>query len=224
VSEATSASTIDVLADSWVTLLGGEHARAAGLDLLARYAEPHRRYHTVKHLREVLGIVAELSAEAEDADAVRLAAWFHDAVYTIGNSSGSSSGNVDGVSNEEASARLAEQVLSELGLPATRIVETARLVRLTETHRSGPDDRNAAVLCDADLAILGASPERYREYAREVRQEYAEIPDEAFRRGRAEILRSLLEQRSLFRTAAARERYEDRARANLTAEIAALTS
>src|SRR6185312_16939040 len=97
--------------------------------------------------------------------------------------------------------------------------EAARLVRLTEAHRSEADDRNAAVLCDADLAILGASGERYRQYAREVRQEYAEIPEEAFRRGRAEILRSLLQADTLFRTAAARERYEDRARANLAAEI-----
>jgi predicted metal-dependent HD superfamily phosphohydrolase len=103
-------------------------------------------------------------------------------------------------------------------------METARLVRLTQAHKFEPGDRNAAVLCDADLAILGASPERYRQYAQEVRREYAEIPDEAFRPGRAEILRSLLEEPTLFRTAAARERYEERARANLTAEIEALTS
>ncbi|ETA71010.1 HD domain-containing protein [Actinospica robiniae] len=202
--------------EAWMALTGAEHARPAGEDLLARYAEPHRRYHTLKHLDEVLAIVAELSAEAQDADAVRLAAWFHDAIYTIGSSSG--------VSNEEASARLAEQVLGELGIPAARTAETARLVRLTQAHKSEPGDRNAAVLCDADLAILGASPERYRQYALEVRQEYAEIPDEAFRRGRAEILRSLLEEPTLFRTAAARERYEEPARKNLTAEIDALTS
>lgn len=216
----------EAMIEHWVTLIGGgavsggsgdEQARAAGLDLLERYAEPHRRYHTVKHLEEVLTIVTELSAEADDADAVRLAAWFHDAIYTIGGEPG-------GVSNEEASARLAEQVLARLGVPAARIAEAARLVRLTEAHRSGPGDRNAAVLCDADLAILGASAERYQQYALEVRLEYAEIPDEAFRRGRTEILRSLLDAGALFRTAAARERYEDRARANLAAEIAALSS
>lgn len=202
--------------EAWMALTGGEHARAAGHDLLARYAEPHRRYHTLNHLEEVLAIVAELSAQAQDPDAVRLAAWFHDAIYTIGPS--------DTVSNEEASARLAEQVLAELAVPAKRIAEAARLVRLTEIHKSEPGDQNAAVLFDADLAILGASPERYRQYAHEVRQEYAEIPDEAFRRGRAEILQSLIEQPALFRTAAARDRYDQRARANLAAEIAALMS
>lgn len=209
-------SMTEATIEAWLELTDdGEQARAAGLDLIARYAEPHRRYHTLKHLNEVLAIVAELSAEAQDADAVRLAAWFHDAIYTIGPAA---------VSNEEASARLAEQVLGELGVPEARIAETARLVRITQAHKSEPGDRNAAVLCDAELAILGASPERYRQYAEQVRQEYAEIPDEAFRRGRAEILQSLLEEPTLFRTATARERYEDRARANLTAEIEALTS
>jgi predicted metal-dependent HD superfamily phosphohydrolase len=200
--------------EAWVVLIGGEHGRAAGLDLLARYAEPHRRYHTVRHLAEVLAIVDELAGQAQDADAVRLAAWFHDAIYTIGSA--------PGISNEEASARFAELALADLGVPAARISEAARLVRLTETHRVEPADHNAAVLCDADLAILGAAPERYREYTREVRQEYAEIPEEDFRRGRAAILRPLLDGRVLFHTDAARERYEARARANLAAEIEAL--
>jgi predicted metal-dependent HD superfamily phosphohydrolase len=197
--------------EDWIALVGGEHARAAGLDLLARYGEPHRRYHTVRHLREVLAIVDELAAEADDPDAVRLAAWFHDAVYAIGSAS-----------NERDSAQLAEQVLEGLGTPAARICETARLVLLTASHRPERGDRNAAVLCDADLAILGAPPERYLEYAAEVRQEYAAVPDEAFRRGRAEVLRSLRDAPALFHTALARERYEERARANLAAEIAAL--
>jgi predicted metal-dependent HD superfamily phosphohydrolase len=197
--------------EDWIALVGGEHARAAGLDLLARYGEPHRRYHTVRHLREVLAIVDELAAEADDPDAVRLAAWFHDAVYAIGSAT-----------NERDSAQLAEQVLEGLGTPAARIRETARLVLLTASHRPERGDRNAAVLCDADLAILGAPPERYLEYAAEVRQEYAAVPDEAFRRGRAEVLRSLRDAPALFHTALARERYEERARANLAAEIAAL--
>jgi predicted metal-dependent HD superfamily phosphohydrolase len=197
--------------EDWIALVGGEHARAAGLDLLARYGEPHRRYHTVRHLREVLAIVDELAAEADDPDAVRLAAWFHDAVYAIGSAT-----------NERDSAQLAEQVLEGLGTPAARIRETARLVLLTASHRPERGDRNAAVLCDADLAILGAPPERYLEYAAEVRQEYAAVPDEAFRRDRAEVLRSLRDAPALFHTALARERYEERARANLAAEIAAL--
>ena len=201
----------------WVALVG-EAGRPAGLDLVARYSEPHRRYHDVRHLTEVLDAVDELAADAQDADAVRLAAWFHDAVYETGDHGG------DAPSNEEASARLAERVLGESGTAPALIAETARLVRLTETHAAPDGDANAAVLCDADLAILAAAPARYAAYTEAVREEYCAVPDELFRPARAQILGALLTAPTLYRTPAARARYEERARANVTAEIAHLTN
>lgn len=199
------------LIERWLTLVDTE---AAGHGLIARYAEPHRAYHDVRHLTEVLDFVDELADEAEDADAVRFAAWFHDAVYEA----------VPEVSNEEASARLAERILPGLGVPAARVAEAARLVRLTEKHAAEEGDRNASVLFDADLAILAADPARYAEYTHSVRTEYAEVPDDVFRPARARILGELLSAPTLYRTPSARERFESRARANVTAEIAELTS
>jgi predicted metal-dependent HD superfamily phosphohydrolase len=210
----------------WVELVG-EGGRAEGLDLIARYGEPHRRYHDVRHLIDVLDAVDELADDAQDLDAVRLAVWFHDAVYattpaTAGHDAGDVGDVGDAASNEEASARLAELVLGRLGLPVHVVAETARLVRLTETHDAPPDDANAAVLCDADLAILAAGPERYAEYADAVREEYRSVPDEVFRPARARILGDLLAAPSLYRTRVARARFEERARANVSAEIARL--
>ena len=86
-----------------------EAAEAAGRDLIDRYAEPQRRYHDGRHLAEVLAAVDRLAEHAEDLTAVRLAAWFHDAVYEPAASPGA---------NEEASARLAAHVLTRLGQPA----------------------------------------------------------------------------------------------------------
>ena len=74
----------------------------------------------------------------------------------------------------------------------------------------------------ADLAILAAPPQRYAEYARDVRQEYADVPDEHFTRGRTAVLGDLLAKESLFHTTAARERWEDAARTNVSAELATL--
>jgi predicted metal-dependent HD superfamily phosphohydrolase len=179
-----------------------------GADLLRRYAEPHRRYHTTEHLAAVLGHVDELLNEVDDADAVRLAAWFHDAVYDPSRDD-----------NEERSAVLAERMLAETGLPAGTIAEVARLVRLTTTHDPAEGDRNGAVLSDADLAILAAPPDGYAAYAAAVREEYAAVPDELFREGRADVLRSLLALPALFRTASARERWEEAARHNLRTEL-----
>jgi predicted metal-dependent HD superfamily phosphohydrolase len=179
-----------------------------GADLLRRYAEPHRRYHTTRHLADVLDRVGELAGEADDVSAVRLAAWFHDAIYDPSRDD-----------NEERSAALAEELLAGAGLAAETIAEVARLVRLTTTHAPAGGDRNGAVLCDADLAILAADPERYAAYAAAVREEYADVPDDVFRRGRAVVLRDLLALPALFHTAAARERWEAAARHNAETEL-----
>ncbi|MEO3978666.1 hypothetical protein [Streptomyces sp. CAU 1734] len=179
--------------------------------LLARWAEPQREYHTTAHLTAVLDHIDTLADHAADADLVRLAAWFHDAVYLPDRSE-----------NEERSARLAERALPEAGLSAGATAEVARLVRLTVTHDPGGADPNGAVLCDADLAILAAGPEAYAAYAAAVRQEYGFVPDDAFRTGRAAVLRRLLALPRLFHTPHGAHAWEARARANLTAELGLL--
>ncbi|MFI5964991.1 hypothetical protein ACIA8J_22850 [Streptomyces asoensis] len=182
-------------------------------DLLARWQEPQRRYHTLTHLTEVLDRVDVLAGHAADPDVVRLAAWFHDAVYLPDRSE-----------NEERSARLAERALPEAGVPARRTAEVARLVRLTVTHDPAGDDPDGEVLCDADLAVLAAPPAAYAAYTAAVREEYHFVPNDAFRAGRADILRQLLALPRLFRTPYGSERWEATARYNLRGELDLLTS
>lgn len=181
-------------------------------NLLDRWAEPQRKYHTTAHLAAVLDRVDTLADHAADADAVRLAAWFHDAVY-----------RPDRSENEERSAALAERALPEAGVPAPVVAEVARLVRLTVTHDPAEGDTNGEVLCDADLAILASPPAEYAAYASQVREEYGFVPDEAFREGRAEVLRQLLALPRLFRTPHGAAEWEPRARQNLLTELALLT-
>ncbi|MGW1836478.1 HD domain-containing protein [Streptomyces sp. BBFR2] len=180
-------------------------------NLLARWAEPQRRYHTVAHLTAVLERIDELAPYAADPGTVELAAWFHDAVY-----------RPDRSENEERSAALAERALPELGLDADRTAEVARLVRLTVTHDPEPGDRDGEVLCDADLAVLAGTPDAYAAYAAAVREEYGFVPDPDFTAGRAAVLRQLLELPRLFRTPLGRERWEHVARHNLATELALL--
>ncbi|GHH30713.1 HD domain-containing protein [Streptomyces lanatus] len=183
-----------------------------GEALLRRWSEPQRHYHTVEHLAAVLGHIDTLEEHADDVMAVRLAAWFHDAVYLPDRSE-----------NEERSARLAERALPEAGVPAGRTAEVARLVRLTVTHDPAPDDRDGEVLCDADLAILAAPPAAYAAYTVAVREEYHFVPNDAFREGRAAILRQLLALPTLFRTPHGRKEWEATARYNLAAELEMLS-
>jgi len=172
--------------------------------LLAAYATD-RGYHDTRHLTEVLDRIDELAAGGAELDgtAVALAAWFHDGVYD----------GEDGA--EERSAQWALESLA--GLPVAD--EVARLVLLTERHDPADDDANGCALSDADLAILASAPERYQEYTADVRGEYAHVPDDLFRAGRAAVLTDLLSKPTLFHTAHARREWEARARANVEAEL-----
>ncbi len=189
-------------------------------NLLSRWSEPQRRYHTTAHLIAVLDRVDELAVHATDLDAgapvdwdvVRLAVWFHDAVYRPERSE-----------NEERSAALAERALPELGINDACTAEVARLVRLTTGHDPAPDDHNGAALCDADLAVLASPPEQYAAYAAAVREEYVFVPDREFRAGRADILRRLLDMENLFHTPYGKQQWERVARRNLTTELELLT-
>jgi predicted metal-dependent HD superfamily phosphohydrolase/outer membrane protein assembly factor BamB len=200
------------LRDRWNHLL--PDAKPLGQDLLGRYAEPHRAYHDRRHLTEMLDTVDELAGEAKDPDSVRLAAWFHDAVYDPKAPAGE---------NEETSAQLAEAELAAYGLDAEQVAEVGRLVRLTASHRATEGDANGAVLCDADLRILAADRDRYDRYAADVRREYAHVPDDDFARGRAAVLERLADG-PIFSTGHGHDAWERPARANLDRELAALRS
>lgn len=183
-------------------------AEALRDELLRAYGDPARGHHDTRHLREVLQRLDELATAgaAYDRLPVVLAAWFHDAVYD---------GERD---SEERSATWAEEALPELTDPAT-VEEVARLVRLTEQHRPEPEDGNGCALSDADLSILAAPRERYRAYVAAVRTEYAHLPDDVFRAGRAEVLQDLLAKPHLFHTAHGQAHWESAARANVEREL-----
>ncbi|WP_426988469.1 DUF4031 domain-containing protein [Pseudarthrobacter sp. Y6] len=195
------------LLNRWEAIMPGHDALF--LDLLDRWSEDHRRYHGCTHLLAVLEALDLLADPADPPRTVLLAAWFHDAVYR----------GIAG-QDEEESARLAEERLADAGLPAADVEEVARLVRLTSDHRPEPGDDDGALLCDADLSVLGGEPEPYARYVAAVREDYAHIGDADFAAGRAAVVRHLLELDPLFHSTRARELWLDAARRNLKGELA----
>lgn len=209
-----------VFADS-VAGLGGDDAgatAAASADLLRRWSDPGRGYHDREHLEEVLARLVELAAAWP---AAVLAAWFHDAVYT---------GHPG--RDERDSADLARRTLLDLGVVADAAQRVGDLVLATADHVAAEGDTEAAALCDADLAVLASDPQRYARYAAGVRHEYRHVPGPVFRRGRAAVLRRLLERADdpghrdgpLYRTPAARRAWTSAAQTNLRAELERLES
>jgi len=177
-------------------------------ELRQRYAQPQRHYHTLAHVEAVLRHLRHLCAPDPIPRDVELAAWFHDAVYEPTRND-----------NEVQSAELARQLLSASGERPSVIEEVRRLVLLTRTHAPSDDDRNGAVLCDADLAILAAAPQEYDDYAAQIRAEYSHVPADAFVTGRAQVLERFLARPRIFHTTRAYEAWEGRARANVEREV-----
>ncbi|AXB48532.1 hypothetical protein A4R43_15805 [Amycolatopsis albispora] len=199
-----------------VTLGGDLEAGArAAADLAARYAQPHRRYHTTEHLeavvRESREIGAELGLDARDLALVALAACAHDVVY-----------DANPGHDERHSADWAVSWLEAAGLAASDVLRVEELVLTTLGHDAPAEDLAASALLDADLATLGASDAAYDEYSRSVRAEYAAVSDADWVTGRAKVLASLLGRDPLYRTAAGRSRWEAAAKRNLARELAVL--
>lgn len=207
---------------AWDSLLPGH--TALGEDLLERYEQPHRKYHTSVHLSEMLTALKTLYKRHHTATprAVLLAAWFHDAVYEANPGD-----------DEAASADLARTALTPLAstgsLTNREVTTIAHLIELTASHQladgieeytSGALTRaDAAFFLDADLAILAADSPRYTRYVAGVRAEYAHYAPDAFTRGRAAILQGFLNRTTIYASDTAHLLWDAPARLNLRTEL-----
>lgn len=180
-------------------------------DLTARYAEPHRRYHTARHLDECFDKLAEIRALAPHPAEVELALWFHDAIY-----------DTRSADNEAKSAALADSTARAAGVPGDCAQRITALIMATK-HAATPHDTDAKVLVDVDLAILAATTGRFDEYERQVREEYSWVPEVLYRTERKKILSDFLARPAIFSTRVFRERYERQARENLEQSIVRLS-
>jgi predicted metal-dependent HD superfamily phosphohydrolase len=196
--------------DLW-TRLGVRVERVPAFDtLLTAYQDPSRSYHNLGHIVQCLRELDQLRAHCDSPESVELAIWYHDVVYDPTRHD-----------NEERSADLAADGMKGAGLPDERILCVVELIHATK-HTHPPITRDAQILADIDLSILGREPEAFDAYERGVRQEYAHVDDRAFREGRAAILRRFLARPSLFSTPPMRDHYESSARQNLQRSLARL--
>lgn len=180
-------------------------------DLRAHYTASPRAYHTLQHLAECLAHFDSVRSLVEQPTAVEVALWGHDVIYEPQRSD-----------NEEASAQWTQQLLQEVNASPVLIERVTALIRLTK-HIAAPTTQDGAFLLDIDLAILGATPERFAEYEAQVRQEYGWVAWPAFCTGRVTILRTFLQRPTIYRTKFFQTRLEAQARTNLAASIAQLT-
>lgn len=177
-------------------------------ELQRRYAEPQRHYHTMQHLGECLGWFEREKALAEHPGEVALALWFHDAVY-----------DVHAHDNEARSAHWAREALRAAGAGEAAAERVHALVMAT-CHDAVPEGRDAELLIDIDLSILGAERARFDEYERQVGEEYGFVPAAVRLPRRRAILQRFLDRDAIYATPRMHALLEARARTNLQRSIA----
>lgn len=181
-------------------------------ELEAAYAEPHRRYHDRRHIERCLALLDALGDLTDgERRVLGWAIWWHDAVY-----------DASAADNEARSAEMAKAGLRDLGASLHEREEVARLIRLTAGHEVEDGDRLGEILVSIDLSILGAPTAEYDVYAQDVRAEYAQVPDDLWRAGRANVLQRFLATPVIFPDPVFRAQLEAPARENMTRELASL--
>lgn len=179
-------------------------------ELIHAYAEPHRFYHTGKHIQACLHHLDAARELAHKPSHVEAALWFHDAIYHPLSST-----------NERDSAQWAARALAELGVDHTTIHIIHTLIMVTE-HNSQALDHDQKLITDIDLSILGAPREVYREFEYNVRQEYKHVPKWIFNRKRKSLLKHFLTQPQLYHFDYFRNRLENQAKENVAWAMAKL--
>jgi predicted metal-dependent HD superfamily phosphohydrolase len=191
----------------WRSLGGGSVDERLLAELVRRYSEPQRKYHSLQHLDACLRHFASLRDQATHPDEVELALWFHDAIYEVGQPG-----------NEAKSADWARDALIAAGGSPEAATRVHALVMVT-CHDVAPDTRDQEVLLDVDLSILGAPPAGFDAYEVQIRAEYAAVAEDAFRSRRRRILQQFLDRPNIYHTNQFQEKFETQARANLTRSI-----
>jgi predicted metal-dependent HD superfamily phosphohydrolase len=192
--------------EAWQSIAGGS-GDDVYWELVGHYSEPHRACHTLEHIGECLLHLDSARYLLTRPVEVELAIWFHDAIYDPRRSD-----------NEARSALLAEEQLQTAGVDRAVASHTAALIRLT-THERDDLVGDEAILCDVDLAILGASPERFDRYDAAIRQEYNWVPEDVYRIERSQILERFLNRPHIYHTVVFHDRLEKQARENLIGAI-----
>jgi predicted metal-dependent HD superfamily phosphohydrolase len=192
-------------------LMGEPPTRSEVYDeLIAAYTDKSRHYHSLDHITECLREFDAVREQADDADAVETAIWFHDVVY-------------DGQrhDNEVKSAAFADAALQKLGAPPSFRQKVGELILLTR-HDREPDTQDGRLIVDIDLSSLALPPADFDRNTDLIRREYPHVSEDQFRRGRCELLKRFLKRPRIYFTNTFFNRSEQSARQNLERALARL--
>ncbi|PIF44766.1 putative metal-dependent HD superfamily phosphohydrolase [Chryseobacterium sp. 52] len=176
-------------------------------EIEAKYSEKGRHYHDLLHLENMFQELETVKSSIKDFKAVSFSVFYHDIIYDALSKS-----------NEENSALCAGARLEKSGLTQDLISKIKAQILATKSHEKS-NDKDTDYLLDADLSILGKDLDVYLDYTRKIRKEYSIYPDLLYKPGRKKVLRHFLELENIFKTKDFRDKYEEQAKKNITAEL-----
>lgn len=177
-------------------------------ELVKIYSQPHRHYHNLKHIQQILDCLDEVRSQIQNITILQLATWFHDVVY-----------NPRASDNEEQSIIFTSKTLQKLNLSTESLEKVKTIILLTKTHQYFGCDRDIQTFLDADLSILGSTPLEYQAYMTAVRREYEWVSKQEYCLKRKTILEKILNQKRIYKTDYFYQKLETQARENIEKEI-----
>lgn len=169
------------------------------------YAEPHRTYHTARHISACLRLVDDPEVERRSTRGAEIEAaiWWHDLVY-----------DTHAKDNEEKSAGDAVATLRAAGVEEESVDRIAKYILATKRHET--DESDGQLVIDIDLSILAEDEKTYARFEEEIRREYAWVDAASYRAGRSAVLRHFLDRPNIYASPFFRERWDAKARRNIT--------
>ena len=180
------------------------------------YGETHRAYHTAQHINECLSCLDWCAQKATIARcaSLEMALWYHDGVYQPQLND-----------NEQRSAEQAITFLNTHNVHPAQIEQVEMLILATGHLADSKSDcvaESVYWMVDIDLAILGATPQRFLQYNSQIHQEYDWLPDAVYQARREQVLSAFLTRPTIYQTELFQAQFDIQARENLSAAIGAL--
>jgi len=166
------------------------------------YSEPHRFYHSQRHILFCLKQLERIEDSLADIAAVSLAIWFHDLIL-----------DPSANDNEEKSKQLFES-LANNHLPEQLIKKTSALI-LSTRHIDAPLNFDECCIQDIDLSTMGEDWDSFVRDVDDLRKEYSHLSNEHFIDVTINFYHDMLGRDKIYNSNYFNEHCEQKARENI---------
>jgi len=156
-------------------------------EILNRWSEPQRHYHTIKHLQDLMNKIIALHKKGTISDLecekLVLIALFHDIVYEPLSST-----------NEEDSAKMFMDNIDINSAPndiKTHIDEICQAILDTKRHQ--PSTWISKIFCGMDMSIVNSTYDELLEWENGIWNEFNAVGKEKYKAGRLSFLKKIVD-------------------------------